>query len=187
VYRQPLVRHWGRPTARIVSPSTSQNKEFQVLTRRVPHLLAALSFTTLLVAGVGDSLIGAAADVPRGTPEEVGLSAERLTRINDVVQRAMDDEAISGAVTIVARHGKIAHFEAQGLMDIEGGTPMRTDTIFPIASMSKPVTGVAILMLVEEGLVRLSDPVSRFVPEFTDPEIAVWQNLLICLLFDLIQ
>jgi CubicO group peptidase (beta-lactamase class C family) len=158
--------------------STPQNKEFQVLTRRVSHVLAALSFTLLLIAGVGDSLIGAgaAADVPRATPEEVGLSAERLTRINDVVQRAMDDEAISGAVTIVARHGKIAHFEAQGLMDIEGGTPMRTDTIFPIASMSKPVTGVAILMLVEEGLVRLTDPVSRFVPEFTDPAVAVWQN-----------
>ncbi|MDA1093612.1 MAG: serine hydrolase [Acidobacteria bacterium] len=149
-----------------------------MITRRVGHLLVALSFSTLLVAGVGTSLIGAgaAADVPRGTPEEVGLSAERLTRINDVVQRAIDAEAISGAVTIVARHGKIAHFEAQGLMDIEGQTPMGTDTIFPIASMTKPVTGVAILMLVEEGLVRLNDPVSRFVPEFADPEIAVWQG-----------
>jgi CubicO group peptidase (beta-lactamase class C family) len=147
-------------------------------TRRIRHLLAALSFTAILVAGGGDSLIsaGAAEDVPRGTPAEVGLSAERLTRINDVVQRAMDDEAISGAVTIVARHGKIAHFEAQGLMDIEGDITMRTDTIFPIASMTKPVTGVAILMLVEEGLVRLNDPVSRFVPEFTGPEMAVWPD-----------
>ncbi len=69
-----------------------------MITRRVAHLLVALSFSTLLVAGVGTSLIGAgaAADVPRGTPEEVGLSAERLTRIDDVVQRAIDDEAISG-------------------------------------------------------------------------------------------
>ncbi len=149
-----------------------------MITRRVAHLLVALSFSTLLVAGVGTSLIGAgaAADVPRGTPEEVGLSAERLTRIDDVVQRAIDDEAISGAVTIVARRGKIAHFEAQGLMDIEGQTPMGTDTIFPIASMTKPVTGVAILMLMEEGLVRLNDPVSRFVPEFADPKVAVWQG-----------
>ena len=169
MYRVPVFRHWR---------STPQNKESHVLTRRVSRVITALSFATVLIASVSASLsgAGAAGDVPRGTPEEVGLSAERLTRINGVVQRAMDDEAISGAVTIVARHGKIAHFEAQGLMDIEGGTAMRTDTIFPIASMTKPITGVAILMLVEEGLVRLTDPVSRFVPEFTEPEVAVWHG-----------
>ena len=81
-----------------------------------------------------------------------------------MIQRAIDAEQISGAVTVVARRGHVAHFEAHGLMDIEANAPMRKDTIFPIASMTKPVTGVAILMLVEEGKVRLSDPVSRFIP-----------------------
>ena len=84
-----------------------------------------------------------------------------------------DAEQISGAVTVVARRGRVAHFEAHGLMDIEANASMRKDTIFPIASMTKPVTGVAILMLVEEGKVRLSDPVSRFIPEFQDTKVAM--------------
>ena len=104
----------------------------------------------------------------RGEAGDVGLSAERLERINQVVQRAIEAREISGAVTLVSRRGRIAHFEAQGLMDVEHKTPMRKDAIFRIASMTKPVTGVAILMLVEDGKVRLSDPVSRFIPEFKD-------------------
>ena len=126
---------------------------------------------TLIVGLLAVSLTSAV--VPVGTPEDVGLSAERLQRINQVVQRAMDANEISGAVTIVSRRGHVAHFEAQGLMDVEARTPMRKDTIFPIASMSKPITGVAILMLVEEGTVRLSDRVSRFIPEFTDTKVAM--------------
>src|SRR4051794_36987845 len=106
-------------------------------------------------------------------PEEVGFSAERLQRINQMVQRYIDAKAITGAVTIVARHGKVAHFEAQGLMDLEAKTPMRKDAIFRMASMSKPVTGVAIMMLVEEGKVRLTDPVSRFIPGFKDLQVAM--------------
>ena len=90
-----------------------------------------------------------------------------------MIQRAIDTEQISGAVTVVARSGHVAHFEAHGLMDIEANASMRKDTIFPIASMTKPVTGVAILMLVEEGKVRLSDPVSRFIPEFRETKVAM--------------
>ncbi len=115
----------------------------------------------------------AGAQVPAGAPDDVGLSAERLERIGEMIQRAIDAKQISGAVTVVARRGRVAHFEARGLMDIETNTPMRKDTIFPIASMTKPVTAVAILMLVEEGKVRLSDPVSRFIPEFKDPQVAI--------------
>lgn len=114
-----------------------------------------------------------AAGVPMGRPEDVGLSSSRLQRIDQVVQRAMDAKEISGAVTLVARRGQIAHFSAQGLMDIEARRPVQRDTIFPIASMSKPITGVAIMMLVEEGKIRLSDPVSRFIPEFTDTQVAI--------------
>jgi CubicO group peptidase (beta-lactamase class C family) len=113
------------------------------------------------------------AAVPAGKPEDVGLSSERLLRINDVVQRYISAREIAGGVTVVTRRGRVAHFEAHGLMNLETKTPMRKDGIFRIASMTKPVTGVAILMLVEEGKVRLSDPVSRFIPEFKDTKVAV--------------
>jgi CubicO group peptidase (beta-lactamase class C family) len=114
------------------------------------------------------------ASVPLATrPEDAGMSAERLGRIGAMVQRYIDAKAITGAVTVVARHGRVAHFEAQGLMDLEAKTPMRKDAIFRMASMSKPVTAVAILMLVEEGKVRLTDPVSRFVPAFKDLDVAM--------------
>ena len=73
-----------------------------------------------------------------------------------------------GAVTLVARRGKIAHFEAQGVMDVDTKKPMAKDNLFRLASMSKPITGVAVMMLVEEGKIRLNDPVSRFIPEFAN-------------------
>jgi CubicO group peptidase (beta-lactamase class C family) len=114
-----------------------------------------------------------AATLPNGKPEEVGLSSERLQRINDVIKTYIDSGQITGAVTMVSRKGRIAHFEAQGLMDLESRAPMRKDAIFRMASMSKPVTGVAILMLMEEGKLRLTDPVSRFVPEFKNPKVAM--------------
>ena len=126
-------------------------------------VLAALCALTLTLT----------AAVPSGKPEDVGLSSERLARINDVVQRYIGAKEIAGAVTVAARRGKIAHFEAQGMTDLESKAPMRKDGIFRIASMTKPVTGVAILMLVEEGKVRLTDPVSRFIPEFKDTTVAV--------------
>jgi CubicO group peptidase (beta-lactamase class C family) len=129
------------------------------LTLRAVVIAAALSLT--------------AATVPGGKPEDVGMSSERLQRVNDVVKSYIDAGQISGAVTMVERKGRIAHFEAQGLMDIENKTPMRKDAIFRMASMSKPVTGVAILMLMEEGKLRLTDPVSRFIPEFKNPKVAM--------------
>ena len=141
----------------------------------VPHrsirFISRVSLAPVIVGLLAVSLMGAV--VPVGTPESVGLSAERLQRINQVIQRAIDANEISGAVTIVSRRGHVAHFEAQGLMDIEARTPMRKDTIFPIASMSKPITGVAVLMLIEEGKVRLRDPVSRYIPEFRDTQVAI--------------
>jgi CubicO group peptidase (beta-lactamase class C family) len=108
----------------------------------------------------------AAGTVPVGKPEEVGLSAERLKRIGEAVQRHIDAGNVSGAVTLVARKARMAHFEARGMMDLESKKPMPKDGLFRLASMSKPITGVAIMMLVEEGKVRLNDPVSRFIPEF---------------------
>jgi CubicO group peptidase (beta-lactamase class C family) len=108
-------------------------------------------------------------------PESVGLSSERLERINDLVQQFMDSGQITGAVTLVARNGQIAHLEAQGVMDKDSRQAMVPDTMFRIASMSKPVAGVAIMMLVEEGKIRLTDPISRFLPSFEDQQVAVAQ------------
>ena len=95
------------------------------------------------------------AATPTAKPEEVGLSSDRLKRIHDLVQRHLDVKSFSGAVTLVARNGRIGHFEAQGLMDIESNRPMQKDAIFRIMSMTKPVVGVSILMMIEEGKVRL--------------------------------
>jgi CubicO group peptidase (beta-lactamase class C family) len=111
--------------------------------------------------------------VPNSKPEDVGMSSERLQRIGQVIQRYMDAKDLAGAVSVVSRRGKVAYFEAQGLMDVEHKTPMRKDAIFRMASMSKPVTGVAILMLLEEGKIRLNDPVSKFIPEFKDTKVAI--------------
>ena len=122
--------------------------------------------TVMLVAATG--LIFAAGSVPVGKAEDVGLSTERLKRISEAVDRHIKAGNVAGAVTLVARRGKIAHFEAQGVMDVDTKKPMAKDNLFRLASMSKPITGVAVMMLVEEGKVRLTDPVSRFIPEFAN-------------------
>jgi CubicO group peptidase (beta-lactamase class C family) len=117
-----------------------------------------------IVALMGLPLV--AGTIPTAKPEEVGLSTDRLKRIGEAVQRHIDAHDVAGAVTLVARKGRIAHFDARGMMNLEAKKPMPKDGLFRLASMSKPITGVAIMMLVEEGKVRLSDPVSRFIPEF---------------------
>jgi len=109
-------------------------------------------------------------------PETVGLSEERLSRVHETIQRHIDARNISGAVTLVARRGRIAHMEAHGSMDIEANRAMTKEAIFRIFSMSKPVAGVAILMLMEQGKVRLNDPVSKFIPELKGMKVAVAQE-----------
>ena len=96
------------------------------------------------------------------------ISAERLQRIGQLIDRRIAAKDISGAVTLVAQGGHVVHFEARGLMDVESGKPMARDTLFDVASMTKPVTTVAVLMLAEEGRLRLTDPASRFIPAFTN-------------------
>ena len=113
-----------------------------------------------------------AASLPR--PETVGLSSEKLKRVHDVIQAHIDAKDFAGAVTLVMRRGKVVHFEAHGLMDLESNKPMQTETLFRMASMTKPITAVAVLTLMEEGKLLLSDPVSKFIPEFKNPKVAVW-------------
>jgi len=115
----------------------------------------------------------AAAELPAAKPESVGLSSERLERIATAVQRSVDDKRIAGAVTLVARRGQIAWLKAQGMMDREAGKPMRTDAIFRICSMTKPITSLAVMMLYEEGHFLLDDPVSKYIPEFKNPKVLV--------------
>ncbi len=111
------------------------------------------------------------ASTPTAKPEEVGLSSERLQRISQMIQRHIDAGELTGAVTVVARKGKVAHVDARGVMDLESRQPMTPSTMFRIASMTKPVVGVAIMMLVEEAKMRLDDPVSRYIPEFRDMKV----------------
>jgi CubicO group peptidase (beta-lactamase class C family) len=129
--------------------------------------VAALLCMSLAVPALPESL-----DVSK--PEDVGMSSERLTRIAPLIKGHVTAKDFSGAVTLVARKGKVVHFEAQGSMDIETNKPMRKDTLFRMASMTKPITAVAVLMLMEEGKLTLSDPVSKFIPEFKNPKLAMW-------------
>ncbi len=119
--------------------------------------------------------LAAASSVPAAKPEDVGVSSERLQRISQMLQRRIAAGEMSGAVAIVARKGKIVHLEAQGVMDLDSKKPMAKDTMFRVASMTKPVTGLAIMMMIEEGRVRLNDPVSRYIPEFKNLKVAVAQ------------
>jgi len=111
--------------------------------------------------------------LPDATPEEVGLSSGRLNRVNTAINKHIEANNIAGAVTLVARKGKIAHFESFGMMDIEAEKLMRKDAIFRIASMSKPITTTAIMILYEEGHFLLSEPVSKYIPEFANPKVIV--------------
>lgn len=117
----------------------------------------------------------AAAPLAVSKAEDAGMSSQRLARIAALVQRHIDEKDISGAVTLVARHGKVVHFEAHGLADMDAHKPMQTGALFRMASMTKPLTAVSILMLMEEGKLLLSDPVSKYIPEFKAPKVAVWR------------
>src|SRR5277367_4889863 len=97
-----------------------------------------------------------------------GLDAEKLQSIKPRLQELVDKQVIPGAVYLVARHGKIAAFDAVGLADIENNKPMRKDTLFQIMSMTKNFTGVAAMMRVEQGKLDLRRPISYYLPEFKD-------------------
>lgn len=97
-------------------------------------------------------------------PEMAGMSSERIDRIKPVMQKYVDENKLPGLITMVARQNKLVHFEKYGLMD--AGRPMQVNTIFRLASMTKPITSVAIMILYGEGHFQLDDPVSDYIPEF---------------------
>jgi len=138
----------------------------------IPRMLLRLSLVLILAALAVTPGTGAA---PAVRPEDAGMSSARLQRVHELVERHVDAGSFSGAVTLVARGGRVVHFEAQGLMDLASKTPMARDAIFRIMSMTKPIVGAAVLMLVEEGKIRLTDPVSKFIPELKGLQVAVSQ------------
>ena len=113
------------------------------------------------------------AGVPAAEPEAVGMSSARLERLDQVMQGYIDRDEVAGVVTLVARRGKVVHFSALGKRDVEAGAPMAHDTIFRIASMTKPIASVALMMLYEEGRFQLRDPIAKWLPEFADMQVAV--------------
>jgi len=132
----------------------------------------AASLFCLLVA-----LPAAAQSLPKAaSPEAVGLSTERLGRITAVMRDAVRDKHAAGTVTLVMRDGQVAYFEAAGAQDAERGTAMKTDSIFRIASMTKAVVSVGIMMLVEEGRLSLADPVAKFIPAFAKTTVLAEQH-----------
>ena len=109
-------------------------------------------------------------------PENVGLSSERLKNIGESMRSLIDSKKIPGTVTLVARKGEIVNFEANGKRDIERDLPMEIDTIHRIYSQSKPITGAALMMLFEEGKFLMTDPVAKYLPEFSDMQVCVGEE-----------
>lgn len=131
------------------------------------------SSITLFILILSISSMVSAGTIPTAKPEKMGFSSSRLERIHELMQRNIDEGNFAGAVTVVARHGRVVHFETHGVMDLDVKNPMERDAIFRIMSMTKPVVGVSILMLLEESKLQLNDRVSKFIPEFKDLKVAV--------------
>ena len=133
------------------------------------------SFKYVLGVALGVAAVAgltAAGSVSTARPEDAGFSSERLHAVHDSVQRHIDAGDVTGAVTLVASRGHIVHFEAHGLMDLASKRPMAKDSIFRIMSMTKPVTAVAVMMMEEQGKLRPSDLVSKYIPEFKQLKVS---------------
>ena len=117
--------------------------------------------------------LAVAQGLPMASPEAVGISGERLHRVDQLVSKYVDAAQIAGAVTLIARQGKVVYFEAQGKSNVANGKPMTHDTIVRIYSMSKPITSVALMMLYEEGAFQLDDPVEMYIPAFENQQVYV--------------
>ncbi|MEZ5290796.1 MAG: serine hydrolase domain-containing protein [Vicinamibacterales bacterium] len=139
--------------------------------RQTARAFAVLALSLALAQPSG------AQSLPRAaSPDAVGMSGERLARLTRVMQEAAAKKQVAGTVTIVLRDGKVVYHEAAGLQDVEQGRAMRPDSIFRIASMTKAVVSVGLMMLVEEGRLSISDPVSRYIPAFQKTTVLGTRN-----------
>ena len=138
--------------------------------RRLPARVFSL---ILLITSLSMATTATARDLPQVAPAKVGLSSERLERLTNHMAAAVDDGTMVGGLGMIARKGKVAYVQTWGDRDREAELPMTRDTLFRIYSMSKPITGVALMMLYEEGHFFLNDPVARYIPELADLSVAV--------------
>jgi CubicO group peptidase (beta-lactamase class C family) len=147
-----------------------------VARRSFLSLVLALAF--VVAASPSRALLDArpGRDLAAAPPESVGVSSERLKRLDAGMKGLVDESKLAGIVTLMARKGKVVHFTAHGKKDLRRPDPIAKDSIFRIYSMTKPVTGVAMLMLFEEGKWRLDDPVSRYIPEFAKLAVYAGEN-----------
>jgi len=128
-----------------------------------------LALVVITVIGVAASL---RAEDPLASPESVGFSTDGLKAFQRAMRALVDESKLAGVTTLVARHGKVVHVEAYGVQDLETKKPVARDTIFRIASMTKPIVGVAMMMLWEQGKWTLDDPVAKHIPEFAGLKVA---------------
>ena len=130
----------------------------------------------VVLAGAVSVAVPVSTASDRATPAEVGLSADRMAQLKDHIAAYVDSGRLVGATTLVAKKGKIAHFETYGQLNKENGVEMPEDAVFRIYSMTKPITGVGLMMLWEEGKFKLDDPVSKYLPEFANQRVFVGAN-----------
>jgi CubicO group peptidase (beta-lactamase class C family) len=135
--------------------------------------IAPIAAAALLAATLPSPAAAADTPLPAAVPEAVGMSSERLGRIGAVLKADIEAGRLPGAVVAIARRGKLAYFDAFGFRDKEAGVPMTKDTIFALASMTKPMTSVAIMMLNEEGRLFISDPVGKYLPAIGKMQVGV--------------
>ena len=128
-------------------------------------------FALTLPANAQTKSIQKSPPLSEGSPESVGMSTERLARIDAMCEKAVLNSDIPGIVALVARHGKIVYFKAFGMADNQSNRTLKTDDIFRIASQSKAITSTAVMMLWEEGKFKLDDPISKYIPEFKNPQV----------------
>jgi len=112
-------------------------------------------------------------ELPHGKPEEVGMSSERLKKIDELVQQYIDTDRIEGAVIGIIRQSKVVYLEAHGILEGKTPKPMPEDSIFIMASSTKPVIGVATMILIDDGLISPEDPVSKYIPEYKGLQVAI--------------
>ncbi|WP_339856310.1 serine hydrolase domain-containing protein [Pseudohongiella acticola] len=141
----------------------------------LPTRLAGLLLvgSTLATLAFAPSLVAQERDLSRASPEEVGLSADGVNDLADAMRKEVDEGNLAGVVSALMRNGKLVHLDAYGYQSIADQEPVTEDTIFRIFSMTKPVTSVAMMMLLEEGKFSLDDPVSQYIPELANLEVAI--------------
>ena len=143
------------------------NQEYKHMPRSNFRLIAIFIISVLLSSTI------AAADLSRSRPEELGFSSERLGRLDTVLNSYVEENLIAGQVLLVLRKGRIAHSLANGMRDIEATDPMKEDTIFRIASQTKALVSTGIMILHERGQLDISHPLSRYIPEWENVQVAV--------------